>query len=411
MNFSDYCRWRGDLSFKQDPFNEVDNMCFAQIAYCELDGILKGRDKMTLKEVSDAYFSLHAEEDIYKSTSFSKLSPILMRDMAATRRFSSCLVYNYADKLLPDSSKQFAAVMFDLPDESTVIAFRGTDDTLVGWKEDLMLSYGDINSQYDALDYVNSNCTMFNKYRIVCHSKGGYLAIYAAIHAKPSVKRRIIEVYSDDGPGLRDGNFDEEDLEFLKNKYKLIVPEKDGVGMIYEMARNKKICKVDVFNIVSAHSMFTWQVEGNQVVRADRFKYESDLSREVILDILHETTKEERSIFVNELFDHLAMENINTLSEFADRGIGIIYSTLKKLMDDNNESRIFAGKMMKILSRNISSDLQQTISAGKDLVKEKVSDLSSSAGKRIREMLPRKKAETGKEEDTENREESQKTNK
>ena len=171
--------------------------------------------------------------------------------------------------------------------------------------------------------------------------------------------------------------------------------------MIYEMAKNKKICKVDVFNIVSAHSMFTWQVEGNSVVRADRFKYESDLSREVILDILHETTKEERSIFVNELFDHLAMENINTLSEFADRGIGIIYSTLKKLMDENNESRIFAGKMMKILSRNISSDLQQTISAGRDIVMEKVSDLSSSAGKKIRNMLPGKKNEKSSEEDKE----------
>ncbi|MBQ3295382.1 MAG: DUF2974 domain-containing protein [Erysipelotrichaceae bacterium] len=401
MNFLDYCKWRGDLSFKQDPFNEVDNMCFAQIAYCELDDIFKDKEKMTLKEVSDAYFSTHKEEEIEKSTSFSRLSPILMREMAATRRFASCLVYNYADKLLPDSSKQFAAVMFDLPDESTVIAFRGTDDTLVGWKEDLMLSYGDINSQYDALDYVNNNCTMFNKYRVVGHSKGGYLAIYATIHAKPAVKRRIIEVYSDDGPGLRDGNLDKEDLEFLKTKYKLIVPEKDGVGMIYEMAKNKKICKVDVFNIVSAHSMFTWQVEGNSVVRADRFKYESDLSREVILDILHETTKEERSIFVNELFDHLAMENINTLSEFADRGIGIIYSTLKKLMDENNESRIFAGKMMKILSRNISSDLQQTISAGRDIVMEKVSDLSSSAGKKIRNMLPGKKNEKSSEEDKE----------
>ena len=145
MNFVDYCKWRGDLSFRQDPFNEVDNMCFAQIAYCELDDIFKGTEKLTLKEACDIYFSMHDEREIDKSTSFSRLSPILMKEMAKTKRFGSCLVYNYADKLLPDSSKQFAAMMFDLPDESTVIAFRGTDDTLVGWKEDLMLSYGDIN--------------------------------------------------------------------------------------------------------------------------------------------------------------------------------------------------------------------------------------------------------------------------
>ena len=415
MNFVDYCKWRGDLTFKQDPFNEVDNMCFAQIAYCELDGIIEGSEKKTLKEVSDIFFSTHDEEEMKKSKAFSKLSPFLMREMANTRRFGSCLVYNYADKLLPDSTKQFAAVMFDLPDESTVIAFRGTDDTLVGWKEDLMLSYGDISSQYDALEYVNSHCTMFNKYRIVGHSKGGFLGLYAAVKARPSVKKRIIEIYSNDGPGLRENEYTDEDREMLDTKYKLIVPEKDGVGMIYEMAENKKICKVNVFNIISAHSMFTWQVEGTKIVEADKFKYESDLSREVIKDILKETTREERAIFVEELFRHLAEERINTLTEFNNRGISVIYSTLKKLTDDNNDSHVFAGKMLKIFSRNLSSDFQQGISVRKDividkvadlgsdlsqailekkdLVFEKVSDLGSSAGAKIKEMLPKRKEE------------------
>lgn len=414
MNFVDYCRWRGDLSFKKDPFNEIDNMCFAQIAYCELDGIIQGKEKKTLKEVCDIFFSLNDEEEMKKSKSFSKMSPFLMREMANTKRFGSCLVYNYSDKLLPDSTKQFAAVMFDLPDESTVIAFRGTDDSLVGWKEDLMLSYGDISSQYDALDYVNTHCTMFNRYRVVGHSKGGYLALYAAVKAKSSVKKRIIEVYSDDGPGLRENEYSVEDKDMLENKYKLIVPEKDGVGMIYEMAINKKICKVNVFSIVSAHSMFTWQVEGTKIIEADKFKYESDLSREVIKDILKETSKEERAIFVEELFRHLAEEQINTLSEFGNRGLPIIYSTLKKLTDEDMASRAFAGKMLKIFSRNIGSDLQQGISAKKNIVIEKVADLGSdfsqsimekrdkmiekvsdlgnSASQKIMDMLPKKKS-------------------
>ena len=423
MNFVDYCKWRGDLSFKQDQFNEVDNMCFAQIAYCELDGIIQGNEKKTLKEVSDLFFATHDEEELKKSRSFSKLSPFLMRDMAKTNRFASCLVYNYSDKLLPDSTKQFAAVMFDLPDESTVIAFRGTDDTLVGWKEDLMLSYGNISSQFDALEYVNTHCTMFNKYRVVGHSKGGYLALYAAVKAKPAVKKRIIEVYSNDGPGLRENEYSDEDRDMLESKYKLIVPEKDGVGVIYEMARNKKICRVNVFNIISAHSMFTWQVEGTKVVEADKFKYESDLSREVIKDILKETTREERAIFVEELFRHLAEEQIDTITEFGNRGFPVIYSTLKKLTDDDQGSRVFAGKMLKIFSRNISSDLQQGISVGKDIVIEKVVDLSSdfsqtimekkdrviekvsdlgnSAGQKIMDMLPKKKSEQAPEKESE----------
>ena len=256
---------------------------------------------------------------------------------------------------------------------------------------------------------------MFNKYRVVGHSKGGYLALYATVKAKPSVKKRIIEVYSNDGPGLRENEYSDEDRNIIENKYKLIVPEKDGVGMIYEIARNKKICKVNVFSIISAHSMFTWQVEGTKVLEADKFKYESDLSREVIKDILKETTKEERAIFVEELFKHLAEEQIDTLSEFGKRGIPIIYSTLKKLTDDDQGSRIFAGKMLKIFSRNISSDLQQGLSTRKDIVIEKVADLGSdfsqtimekkdrvfgkvsdlgnSASQKIKGMLPKKKSE------------------
>ena len=209
----------------------------------------------------------------------------------------------------------------------------------------------------------------------------------------------------------------------LESKYKLIVPEKDGVGVIYEMARNKKICRVNVFNIISAHSMFTWQVEGTKVVEADKFKYESDLSREVIKDILKETTREERAIFVEELFRHLAEEQIDTITEFGNRGFPVIYSTLKKLTDDDQGSRVFAGKMLKIFSRNISSDLQQGISVGKDIVIEKVVDLSSdfsqtimekkdrviekvsdlgnSAGQKIMDMLPKKKSEQAPEKESE----------
>ena len=39
-NLMDYLDWRGDLTFEQAPFNEVDNLILAQLVYVEFEGIV-----------------------------------------------------------------------------------------------------------------------------------------------------------------------------------------------------------------------------------------------------------------------------------------------------------------------------------------------------------------------------------
>ena len=388
MNIFDYCRWRGDITFRVDPFNEVDNMCLAQMTYTVLDKYFKQKDKWTIKELSEAYFAEHSVSEVLASKSLFKFSPIILKEMAETERFSDVIVYNYVSKLHEDNAEQFAAMMFDLRNGYHVVAFRGTDDTVVGWKEDLMLSYGDISSQFDALEYINDNFKLFNRYYIIGHSKGGYLATYAAVKADKMIRNSIMRVYSNDGPGLRKETLDQEDEEFLKEKYLLIVPENDGIGTIYEMPYQKKIAKISANNIVSAHSMLTWQVERNRIVEAEKHHYESDLTRKVIVDFLKETSIEQREFFVKELFEGIEEAGISNITQFSEGGFPLILKALSKLMEMDDAAKEVGLKMMKTISKNLSNDIQNGINEGSSSIKYKT---TSSIEKLLNKYLPKKK--------------------
>ena len=373
MDITDYLYWRGDLSFKNDPFNELDNILFAQICYMEFEKYFKDEKSLTIMELADRYFEGKDIDQYTNDKNVVKNQNSLFFMMALSKRFAFCKVHHCVSKIHNDENlvEKFAAMMIDLDDGSTVVAFRGTDDSLIAWKEDLMLSYRDIASQYDAVDYVNRNCRFWRKYRFVGHSKGGYLAIYAATHCNYFIQRMIIDVYSDDGPGLKKDSYDEKKYKRIKNRYKLIVPVKDGVGTIYEMARHKKIAQISVFNIFAAHNMLNWQIEGNHVLEADKNAYETDLSRKAIIQFLKDTSIEQRAIFVEEFFRALTEMNISNFSELPKAGPVALSKIMSRMTKMDEEAKSTVGKMIRAFTGNISNDLQKTISMSTDQLKNR----------------------------------------
>ena len=53
-NILDYMIWRGDLTFEERPFNEVDNLIFTEFAYLAMDGIVPGMADMGIEMKSTA---------------------------------------------------------------------------------------------------------------------------------------------------------------------------------------------------------------------------------------------------------------------------------------------------------------------------------------------------------------------
>ena len=369
MNIVDYIQWRGNLSFRTDPFNEVDNLVFSQLIYADLEFVMDSSEKLTIRELGERFF--HSFPDQMKEGKiFNSDGVEILEKIMNTGRYGDCVIYNYQSKLHHDTAEHFTVCMIDLPDRTTVVCFKGTDDSLIGWKEDFYLSYKDIAGQRDALLYVNRYCSVFRKYRLIGHSKGGNLAIYAAVHCKPLIRRNIIQIISNDGPGLRPGSYLPESYRKVKDRYTLIVPEKDGVGTIYEMDSRKVIARILTKNIVEAHGVMSWQIDQNRIVQADADSYQTDQTRMALIQFMKETTPEQREIFVEDVFQAFSDAGISTVGQLAKGGLPVVFRVLKELSEMDGIAKSIAVKLLKTLSVSVSSgmELPRKIGEQKDRV-------------------------------------------
>lgn len=197
-NILDYISWRGDLSIKQVNFNEVDNLILSRFSYFPLDNLFFGDERITIKDAYTRAVSIGIQDNDYLQIDDKDLFPML----AKSKRFGELYITKYINKIDEKEEKQFSAVTIILPDDTIYVAFRGTDNTLIGWKEDFNMSFSlDVPSEHDAVDYLNIvSKSIKGKIRVGGHSKGGTLAVFAAAFCDKSAKKQIIEVYNNDGP-------------------------------------------------------------------------------------------------------------------------------------------------------------------------------------------------------------------
>ncbi len=374
MNILDYIRVRGDLSFKSDPFNDVDNLVFSQMIYAGFDKILKNDEKIRIEELGERFFD--DKQSDRKNITYSNRDGILvLKEMYKSPRYKDLPVYNYISILHTDTAEQFAAMMVDLPDRTTVVCFKGTDEHMIGWKEDLYLSYKEIAGQNDAVDYVNKHCSILRKYRIIGHSKGGNLAAYAALRCNPLLRMRIEQIISNDGPGLRPGSYDKKEFDKIKDRYRLIAPEKDAIGTIYEIAPKKTIARISTKNIVEAHNILTWQIEANRIAKADMDSYQTDRTRQALVQFLKDTTPEQREIFVEELFKAFDDAKITTVTQLASGGLPILFRVIKELSEMDTIAKNIAVRFSKVLGVSMTSDLHRIVSERKEAFRNNLASL------------------------------------
>ena len=197
-NILDYLDWRGDLTFEQSPFNEVDNLILACFSYLDLDEMaeVKNGNTLSVEELFAAFSRQEMKKDLKAESAFLQNTPVLLEKMACAERFRKCTVGGFVNEILSSQAQQFAAVTIGLDDGTTYISFRGTDDTIVGWKEDFNLSNGVVPSHRKALGYLETHGTYIQSMlRIGGHSKGGNLAMYAAMQCSDILQEKLLSVY------------------------------------------------------------------------------------------------------------------------------------------------------------------------------------------------------------------------
>lgn len=358
-NIHEYLIWRGDVPFTVSPFNEVDALVLSELVYTDFHGVLPGEgERITVEEARRLFWQKHTREEIMAMDSYTKTAPFLMDEMAGKGRFGGMVMADYYDVIDTNVDVQLAALTFYLPDGTAFVAFRGTDDTVVGWKEDFNLSYMPATEgQRRAAEYLDRHFTGHNiPLRVGGHSKGGNLAMYASVCAEKAVRDRIIAVYNNDGPGFLKMFTETQAYRDMLPRFICTVPEKAVIGTLLNSKAYQHVVKSTASGIYQ-HDGFSWNVLGNRFVEVDR-RSDSSMALETTLhQWLAEQSESKRRTFVNTLFGLLESTGRTTFGEIKSDLPGSLASMWKMLETMKKEQREVVWNM-----------IMQFIAAGGDTI-------------------------------------------
>jgi hypothetical protein len=304
----DYIYWRGDLSFSKFPINEIDSLIFALLSNIEYSTVFDSFNlskRLTLKEIVKEF----EKKDVFKNSTnlskFEKQNLQLLKDLCKCDRFSSAKAFGYKKHFDEKQSVQFSAISFIIND-TVVISYRGTDSTLVGWKEDFAMSFSSsVGAQQDSLDYINEVAKLDVHELVTCgHSKGGNLAVYSALKASAEIQHRISSVYNFDGPGFNKSSVVSGEFEKLGiEKVTTIVPQSSMVGILMQHEEPINVVHSSNKTGIFQHYPLTWEVSLTQFRRlecTDNLSKSFDQTTKLFLESMDESEMED---FTNALFE------------------------------------------------------------------------------------------------------------
>lgn len=297
-----YLHWRGDLSFSEDAPNEVDALIFSALSYLRFSDAVSTTpdDPITLKEAAEALFSLPDLTGHYRVKNDLRL----LSAVAQTERFGKTEILFYQDTLIPEEETQFSAVTFLLCDGSAMLAYRGTDNTLVGWKEDFNMSFCDeVPAQRLALQYAERLASTYSLPMRLCgHSKGGNLAVYAAAKCDSAMQNRILSVYNNDGPGFQKSMMTDHGYLSIVPRVHTYVPQSSVVGMLLEHEEPYRVVRSSATGIMQ-HDLYSWELDGPQFSRVSELGANSQFLDKAVKSWLEGLSMEERNEIVDTVFD------------------------------------------------------------------------------------------------------------
>ena len=264
----DYLKANQYDSFYDKEFTVLDALALTELAYLPFEDLVPA-------EISvQNYISLQHLAEQFEEKFQGKYPPLgmvnahrlkLLSYLSSFKRYKHIKALGFANDVSLDSQKQFAAITYQIRPKEYLVVFRGTDDSIIGWKEDFHLTYmKEIPAQLAARDYLKEVLDKLDgKVWLAGHSKGGNLATYAACHVETSIQDRIQKVYSFDAPGLHSSIRNSDNFKAIEGKILSIIPENSIVGMMLETPETDLVVKSKTFGLLQ-HLMVSWEIEGDQ---------------------------------------------------------------------------------------------------------------------------------------------------
>jgi len=354
-NIIDYLEWRGDLTLDQDPFNDVDSLILCQLAYMKFDPILTEDHYYSLLPLGETIHRILEQFDEKEQIatylmSDPKTDRRFLEMLAGSRRFGSMLLTRYVNRIDQNVQEQFSALTILTGDGCVYIAFRGTDDSLVGWKEDFNMSFmTPVPAQQAAVDYLESVALDYpESIRTGGHSKGGNLAAYAAAFCQSHIQNWILNVYSNDGPGFDQKVIEHEGYRNIHRRIHTFVPQSSVVGMLLEHEESYTVVQSSNVGLLQ-HNPYSWEVLGRDFIRLEAVDQHSQFIDQTLRSWLGNMDYEQRALFVDTLYNVISAADIKSAADFSMERIRSTRTILKSMSHLDEPTRKLMGETLSAL--------------------------------------------------------------
>lgn len=311
-------------TFEDVPLNDVDSLVFSTIAYfCFEQGVLGRTVPTELVPLPVAICGI-AHDKLYGRIWLERMGgDEFLAALLASPRFMDLKVGYYANEVSNHFEKQFAAITFFLPENAAYVAFRGTDNTLAGWKEDFNITFmEEVPSQISARTYLEDIAGIgISKLFVGGHSKGGNLAEYAALTCRRQTFEKIVRVFSHDGPGFAFAPSELIDTDQYRAKLRKSVPESSVFGMLMEERSCYRVIRSTGI-LFAQHAATHWIVEGDDFVTLDAIRPEAAILAGTMNNWAKSYDREKRALFIDAVYDLFCAAEVDTWREFGEKPQG-----------------------------------------------------------------------------------------
>ena len=343
-NMLDYIKEFGHVSFEERAFSEIDALVLTELEYLPLEKVVpsdeNGENFVTVKEIAE-YMQEHKQELFDENPMMiTQERHEVSQVIADAPRFQSLKFFGVVSEWDKDTTKQFAAVTVEVEPSVRLVVFRGTDETLIGWKEDFLMTYSPlVAAQTDAKEYLAKQASLWDGDLMISgHSKGGNLAIYAAATQEEDVQLRIVDIFCFDSPGLYRSVLETKGYQNIVPLAMRYIPQDSLVGLMLESEVPYVIVKSNATGAMQ-HSAMTWEIEDGQFIKMEKLTKNSQLNDQTLKKWTESVSDEELELFWNVFFELLFSVGIDTVNDLYGQFMHYVQEFLKAAGDMDEEKR------------------------------------------------------------------------
>ena len=368
-NIIDYVKKYGEKTFSELPFTEVDSLVLSQLSYLKFDKVIPYDTDICLKDLKKS----PKLDTLFAYKPYEKNNRQLFSLAAKSPRFSELLIRDYVNITEKEREIQFSAMVFKLSEDLAYMAFRGTDDSIIGWHEDFNMAYkSPVPAQLYSVSYLNNFASKSSEALYIGgHSKGGNLAIYSCAKCLSEYQPRIRRIYSHDGPGFKAGIITQQEMSVIEKKIRKSVPQSSIVGMLMQTQGEYDV--VDCRSLgIAQHNPYNWKISGHRFKKQSNIHRHTEIQNESLNLWLGGMTEEETGVFVETLFETLEQADLNSLSQLSEDFTGVLKRIRTATENMSAEKKMIMERFLRELVKintnmgknSLKNGLKQTFNTG-----------------------------------------------